>query len=84
MAAAANRDLEAELGRKRDGINDIGHAAAPGNQCRPFVDQPIVDPSRLLITLVGWLEELSSEGSAKIGGSAGDRCDRRHDMVSSA
>src|SRR5215470_4764289 len=83
MATATNRDLEAELGRKSDGIHDVGHTAASGNQCWPFVDQSVVDLSRLLVALVRWLEELSSEGGAKVGGSAGDRCDGRHDTVSS-
>jgi hypothetical protein len=61
MAAATNRDLEAELGRKSDGIHDVGHTAASGYQCWPLVDQPVVDFSRLLVALVRRLEELPSE-----------------------
>src|SRR3954452_2111973 len=83
MAAAPNRDLKTELGRKSDGIHDVGDASASGNYCRPFVDQPVVDLSRLLVALVLWCEELSSEGGFKVGGSAGDRCDGRHDTISS-
>jgi hypothetical protein len=82
MAAAANRDLKAEPRRKSDGVHDIRHTAASGDQCRSLVDQPVVKLSRFLVALVRWSEELSSKGGAKVGGGAGDRCDGRHDTVS--
>jgi hypothetical protein len=83
VAAATNRDQKAEFGGEIDGIHNIGQTAASGDQCRPFVDQPVVDLSRLLVARVSRLEELSSEGSGKIGGCASNRCDRRHNLVSS-
>ena len=62
VAAAANRDLEAELARELDGIDDVGHAAASGDQCRALVHQSVVDLSRFLVAGVRRLQELSPEG----------------------
>ena len=83
VAAAANRNLEAEPAGEIDGIHHVGHAAASGDQCRPFVDQSVVDLPRVLVAHVRRLQELSSEGCGKLGGSAGDGCDRRHGVLSS-
>ena len=59
VAAAANRDLEAQPAREIDGIHHVGHAAASGDQCRPLVDQAVVDFSRFLVARVRRPQELS-------------------------
>jgi hypothetical protein len=83
VGPATNGDLKTKLGGKSDGVHDVGHTAAFGNQRWPLVDEPIMNLSCQIVALVRWLEELPLEGGAEIGGSAGDRCDGRHDTVSS-
>ena len=67
VTAATNRHLEAELAREIDGIDDVGHAAASGNQCRALVDQTVVDLPRVLVARVRRLQELAREGGGKFG-----------------
>jgi hypothetical protein len=45
VAPAANRHLKAQLAREIDGVDNVSGAKAPGDQCRPFVHQTVVDPS---------------------------------------
>ena len=62
MTAAANRDLKAEVARQQDRVDDVGHTAAAGDQCRPFVDQPVVDPPGLVVVRVARCEQLAPKG----------------------
>ena len=49
VTATAHRDLDPSTARKVNRIDDIGGSKAAGDQPRPFVDQSIVDPSRVLV-----------------------------------
>ena len=72
VTAAANGHLEAQPAREIDCIDYIGHATAPGNQGRPLVDQPIVDPSCLVIAGVRGFQQLAGECRRKRGDSIGN------------
>src|SRR5205807_8770665 len=56
VAAAAHGDLELLLARQFDRVDDVGDTAAPGDQRRPLVDQPVMDFSGILVARIGRLE----------------------------
>ena len=66
VAAAANRDLKAEVSRKLDGADNVGHAAGAGNQCRAFVHQPVVNLPSIVIADIGGLKQLARERAGKL------------------
>src|SRR5581483_4528706 len=83
VTASANGYFEPEPPRQVDRVDDVGHAAASGNQCRPLVDEPIVDFSRIFVPAIGRLQKLAPEGGSELGGGAGNGR-YRHNAPSSA
>jgi hypothetical protein len=75
MTPAANRDLETELTPELDGVDNVGHAAAAGNQRRTLVHEAIMDPSRLIVAGIAGLQQLPRERVGKFprGVSNGSR-----------
>jgi hypothetical protein len=73
VATAADRHLQVQLSSEVDGVDDVGHAAASGNQCGAFVDQAVVDFACLLVARIGGLEELPREPAGKFADSVGDK-----------
>ena len=61
VAPTADGDLEAEIAAELDGIDDIGHAAAAGDQRRALVHQAVMDPSRIVIARIAGLQQLPRE-----------------------
>ena len=78
VAATANGDLEVQVARQLHGIDDVAHAAASRYQRRPPIDQPVMNPSRVLIIRIGRQQELPSEGLGKFGGGIGKRLHSNH------
>ena len=50
VAAAAHRDLQSQRSAEQDRVRHVGHAAAAGDEGGALVDEPVVDPPRLLVT----------------------------------
>ena len=61
VAPAPHGDLEACLTGKRDRVDDVGRAAAAGDERRPLVDQAVMNPSRVLVAVVSGLEQRPGE-----------------------
>ena len=78
VAAAAHGDLELLLARQFDRVDDVGDTAAPGDQRRPLVDQPVMDFSGILVARIGRLEEHPREGLAEFADRVAQRCCRIH------
>jgi hypothetical protein len=75
MPAAPDGDLQVAVAGQRDGIDDVGGATAAGDNCRPPVDQPVVDPPSLIVPGVARCEHLPREAGGELGKPvAGDRC----------
>ena len=68
VAPAANRDVHCERSCECDGVDDIGDASALGDQCWPFIDQPIVDFARTVIGDIRRGEKLAR----KVAGNLSD------------
>jgi hypothetical protein len=73
VAAASDGHFEAQLARDVDGVDDVGHATASGDQCGAFVNQSVVDLPCLLVTRVDGLEELAREPAGKFADGVGKR-----------
>ena len=52
---------------KIDGIDDIGNPAASGDQCRSFINHPVVDPPRVVVARVARLEQQTRKGDGNLG-----------------
>ncbi len=72
MPAATDCHLETELSREIDGVDDVGHATASGNQCRMLVHQTVMDFPCLLVTYIDGLKELSGKPAGKLDDSIGN------------
>lgn len=73
MAATANRRFEAQPLREVDGTGHVRRTATSRYQRRAFVDQPVVDPSRLVVVGVRGLQELAGERFGKFRRRLGNR-----------
>ena len=82
VAAAAHRHLQAQPACELDGIGHVGGAVAAGDQRGALVDQAVVDPSRVLIAAVRWLQQLPGEGGGGLGDGIGQGCDCAHGAFS--
>ena len=76
VAAAANRYLEAKAAGEINRTHNVAHALAPGDQCRPLVDQSVVDFACILVAGVCGFEELPSKDGGKLGCGVCKGCDR--------
>jgi hypothetical protein len=65
MAAATNRDFEAQLAREVDGIDYVGDATTSRDQRQALVHQTVVDPSRFIVACVRRPQELPRERAGK-------------------
>ena len=61
VAAAPHRNLQAELSRQRDGVGDVGGAAAASDQGRTLVDEAVVHTAHAVVVDVGRLKQLTTE-----------------------
>jgi hypothetical protein len=61
VAAAADRDLEAQRSRQGHGIDDVRDALATRDQGRTPVDQPVVHPAGVVVAGVGRPQQLAGE-----------------------
>jgi hypothetical protein len=65
VTAAADGDFELLLAGETDRIDDVGDAAAAGDQRRPLVDQAVVHLPRVLITGIARPKKSPVEGLAE-------------------
>ena len=79
MAAATHRDLQLQVARQPDGIDDVADATAARYQRRPPVDQPVMDPSCLIVVWIDGQQELPREGFGEFGDRIGKRLRCNHD-----
>ena len=63
VAAAAHRDQHAVGTGEVDGIDDVGDAAAPGNDCRMLVDAAVPDDARVVVASVARREAGAAHSS---------------------
>jgi hypothetical protein len=52
VTAATNGDFEAVVAAKGDGADNIGDISTLGNERRPFVNHPIIQSPRPVISLI--------------------------------
>jgi hypothetical protein len=61
VAAATYSDAEVKRSCKFHRVDDVGDTVTARDRSRPFVDQPIVNPTPPVVTGIGGLYQLSSE-----------------------
>jgi len=83
VSAAAHRDLQSMRPRKIDGSDDIGCAAAAGDQSRPPVDHAVPNLACRVVGVVTRTQQCAAQTGAEVGdGTAFDDAARRgHDRV---
>ena len=69
VSAATHRDQQIVGASEVDGIDDIGDAAAPGNDCRTLVDAAVPDDTRVVVACVTGRKA----GAAHSSGEPSDR-----------
>ena len=72
MPPAAHSDLQTLPSRQLDRVDDITLAAAAGDQCRPLIDQAIVDLPGVIVARVGRLQEVAGESLGQIRDRVGE------------
>ena len=66
VAAAAHRQQQIVVGGEPDAGDDVGHAAAPGDQGRPPVDHAVPDPPRLVVGRIAGPDHLAAELAGEV------------------
>jgi hypothetical protein len=66
VTAASDGDLKLQVTRRLDGIGDVGETMATRDECRPLVDQAVVDLPGILVVLIGRLQDSAVECLGKI------------------
>ena len=72
MTPTAHRDLQTALSRKLDRVDNVTLATAAGDQCRPLIDQAIVDLPGVIVARVGRLQEVAGESLGQIRDRVGE------------
>ncbi len=72
VATAANGDFEAERARELDGIRNVSRSMTPGDECRPLVDEAVVDAAGVVVSGICRLEDSAGEGGGNLFEACGD------------
>jgi hypothetical protein len=66
VATAADGHLEVAFAAEADGVDDVSHGVAPGDERRALVDEPVVDTACSVIGVIGGGHEGPPERGANI------------------
>ena len=65
VSASPDRDLEAARAREVDRLCDVGRSLATGDECRPAVDESVVDEARLVVAVVSRKQDGAGKARAE-------------------